>query len=127
MEKEELAIFLQGREYGNEITKEESKQAKENGLVVVFGYSDDCMELRGAINDEFGTEAYFDNEGNTLERCDDDCIHSQRAFEKANKIEGDYTNSGWRFTTTIPHDTFDIVEEDELYCRGIVFNIKDLK
>ena len=33
---------------------EEERLAKENGLVVVFGYSDDNIELRGAINNEAG-------------------------------------------------------------------------
>ena len=29
------------------MTREEEKLAKESGLVVVFGYSDDCVEFRG--------------------------------------------------------------------------------
>ena len=49
--KEQLAETLNGNEIGNEITKEQEQQAKENGLVVVFGYSDDNMELRGALYD----------------------------------------------------------------------------
>lgn len=125
--KEQLATILNGAEYGNEMSNEEIIIAKESGLVVVYGASDDLMEFEGAINEEFGTEAYFDNEGNTFERCDDDCIHSQRAFEKANKIEADYTKEGWRYKTEIPHATFDIMEDGELYCKGIVFDMVDLK
>ena len=41
MTAKELAELLNGREYGNEITSDEEKLAKESGLVVVFGYSDD--------------------------------------------------------------------------------------
>jgi hypothetical protein len=36
----------------SEINKAEERQAKDAGLVVVFGYSDDGVELRGAIHDE---------------------------------------------------------------------------
>ena len=52
--KEQLAETLNGREYHKEMTKEEELQAKENGLVVVTGYSDDNCEFRGAISDEVG-------------------------------------------------------------------------
>ena len=41
MTKEELAATLNGREYNHEITKEEEAEARENGLVVIFGASDD--------------------------------------------------------------------------------------
>jgi len=51
---EELAAKLNGREYGEEITDTEEIEAKKSGLVVIFGYSDDSAELRGAINDEIG-------------------------------------------------------------------------
>ena len=33
----DFAKKLDGREYGNEITKEEKNEARENGLVVVYG------------------------------------------------------------------------------------------
>lgn len=54
MTAKEMAELLNGREYGNEITSDEEKLAKESGLVVVFGYSDDNCEFRGAIDDEVG-------------------------------------------------------------------------
>ena len=41
-------------EYRYELTKEQEKEAKELGLVVVFGASDDLMEFRGALDEEFG-------------------------------------------------------------------------
>lgn len=52
--KEEMARLLTGREIGNEITPSEEATAQESGLVVVFGYSDDLVELRGSISDEAG-------------------------------------------------------------------------
>ena len=54
MTKEELAALINGREYRDEVTPEIIQNAKENNLVIVFGASDDLMELRGAIDDEIG-------------------------------------------------------------------------
>lgn len=50
----ELAALLNGREYRKEMSRDEEQVAKAAGLVVVFGASDDLMELRGAISDEVG-------------------------------------------------------------------------
>ena len=46
--------MLNGRSYRNEITSSEEKLAKENNLVVVYGASDDLVELAGAMSEEFG-------------------------------------------------------------------------
>ena len=127
MKREELAKLLDGREYGSEITKIEEKQAKENKLVVVFGASDDLMELRGAIREEFGTGASFDKNGKEIERCHDNCIHYQNALANANHIEADYSGEGWIYKTKIPHVTFKIMEGKDLYCTGMVFYLEDLK
>ena len=54
MNTKAMALKLNGREIGREITREEATRAKENGLVVVYGYSDDTMELNGAISAEAG-------------------------------------------------------------------------
>ena len=54
MEKlKELARQLDKSEYGFDLTDEQKEYCKENGIVVVFGCSDDLMEFRGAIYDEF--------------------------------------------------------------------------
>src|ERR1035437_9284458 len=112
MDKEELAKRLNGREIGDETYPNESKQAAEDGLVMVFGASDDLMEFRGAIDEEFGTDADIDKEGNVIERCDDNCAHYQKALEGANHFEGHYGRNGvWTFETKIPHATFEIYED----------------
>lgn len=125
--KEQLAEILNGREYGKEIMPVDITVAKQNNLVIVYGASDDLMEFEGAISEEFGTEAIFDKKGNELEQCEDGCKYFQEAFEKANKIKGTYTNNGWVYKTDIPHATFDIFEDGELYCKGLVFSLNDAK
>ncbi|GHT09055.1 hypothetical protein FACS189426_06290 [Bacteroidia bacterium] len=140
MTKEELAALLDGREHRDEIFKDEEKAAKESGLVVVFGASDDLMELRGAIRDEIGCyeggTACFDENGLLENECEnEDCPHFEKIKEKAKKIEAlwcakEVTEDNyisWTYETDIPHSTFKIMEDEEIYCIGIVFSIYDLK
>jgi len=135
MTKEELAVILDGRKYGDEISKEEAKSAKENGLVVVFGSSDDLMEFDGAIYDEVGCYnggfSYFDENGLIENECDNEyCPHFEKIKENAKKIEAVWCEDNavsWKYKTDIPHSTFKIMEDGQIYCIGIVFNINDLK
>lgn len=131
MDIKEFAMLLTGREYGNEITPAEELKAEELGFVVVFGYSDDGIEFRGAIDDEAGCynggEIFLDSEG-IFEECECDCKHSKLAKEKAKVIKAIWGKEyPWEYGTTIPHAEFEIFEDGEKYCRGIVFDIKDLK
>lgn len=137
MTPEAFAAQLDGREYGEEITREEVEQAKLHGIVVVFGYSDDNVELRGAIRDEVGawngTTLYFDNDGLLENKCDDeDCPYYSEAKKTAKAIEAVSNMSGngdyyWTFKTEIPHATFEVMEDGGKYCKGIAFSIDELK
>lgn len=49
MTKEQLAEMLNGRQYGDETTPEIERLAKENGLCIAFGASDDLLEFRGSV------------------------------------------------------------------------------
>lgn len=129
----QLAKIMDGREYGHDITDEESKMADEQGLVVVFGYSDDNMEFMGFIQDEVscwdGGTAYLTSAGLLESECDcTDCPYFAKEQSKAAKIEALWCNEGysWTYKTDIPHATFDIMEEGEKYCRGIVFSMSDV-
>lgn len=115
MTLKEFAKMLDGREYGHEITKEEETLAKELGFVVVFGYSDDNAELRGAIDDEIGC---FD--GGKLEHKDlPDVIYAKWCDREA--------NYAWSYQTSIPHETFHIYEDGDYWCIGIVCDINKPK
>lgn len=48
MEARELAEKLNGRAYGDSFD-DVKQEAKESGLVIVYGASDDLMEFDGAI------------------------------------------------------------------------------
>lgn len=115
MTLKEFAQMLDGREYLHEITKEEEALAKQLGFVVVFGYSDDNAELRGAIDDEIGC---FD--GGKLEHEDlPDVIYAKWCDRES--------NYAWSYQTSIPHETFRIYEDGDYWCIGIVCDINKPK
>lgn len=143
MTKEELAALLNGREYGDEITPVECAKASAAGLVVVFGYSDDNVELRGAMEDEVGmydggrlsitSEAEIVPSWESIDHDDEDAAREYfRVTALPLKyIDCEFSPSDeeltWRYTTDIPHATFDVMEDGDKYCRGIVFSVADLK
>lgn len=137
MNAKELASLLSGREIMEEVTTDEERQAAEAGLVVVFGYSDDNMEFRGAISDEFGayeggtvclTKAGLFEEPDCS--CTEACPFYSAALKAAKTIKAVWHDEGgpcWTYETDIPHETFDVYEDGEVWCVGIVFSVEDLK
>ncbi|HEX7906795.1 MAG TPA: hypothetical protein VF534_01700 [Paraburkholderia sp.] len=138
MNAKELAGLLNNRTYPLRIPKDITEAAKAFGLVIVYGASDDLMEFEGAIYDELGandgTTAYVDSKGllPSRESIDDDGVLKDyfarephaKPIEALWASEGDYS---WTFKTDIPHETFEIVEDGEPYCRGIVFALADVQ
>jgi hypothetical protein len=136
MTREEAAAALNGNEYAREGSQALWASMKEAGLVAVFGGSDDLMEFRGAIYDEVdaygGAMVTVDREGLLPSRRDlDDDSELERFFARkkvAKAITAHWDKGGysWVYSTQIPHVTFNIVEDDEMYCCGIVFALADL-
>ena len=136
MTKEQLAEKLNGREYGDEISEAEEREAKAAGLVVIFGYSDDNAELRGAIHNEVGCY-----NGTTIklhargiladheEQCDCAFCGYEAAAKKCADVQALWCKEpgySWTYKTEVPHATFEIVEDGEKYCRGIVIEASAL-
>lgn len=152
--KEQLAAKLNGRRYRDEITPEEERLAKENKLLVIFGASDDLIELRGAINEELGFESVIrlGEHGVPKNKCDDeDCPYYTAQLKRdikrgivkeigvcwggegmdslAYQLLGEPT---WCFDCEKLNNkfsTFDIFDEyegdREYFCRGVVIDISD--
>lgn len=139
---QDIATALHGIEYPADIHADIQKAAKDNGIVIVFGASDDLMELRGAINDEFGCydggTAKLDANGLLPEW---ECVRDDGSRDEiAQWIERDKTakaieavwapdepeGASWAYVTSIPHLTFDVMEDGQIYCRGMVFNLSYL-
>ena len=130
----EIADILDGIEYDAEISEQDIQYAKENGAVIVFGASDDLMEIRGAIYDEVGCfaggNAYFDKTGLLVNECEnEDCPYFREMKSDAKVVTAVFDSEGysWVYKTDIPHEAFEILKDGMKYCRGIVFWTGDLK
>lgn len=130
----EIATILDGMKSCEEIREQDLQYAKENGVVIVFGTSDNLMEFRGAIEDEIdcyeGGEANLDKNGLIWNRCAHEaCPYFQEKLlhAKAITVLWDQEGYSWSYQTDIPHETFEIFDEGEKYCRGIVFLMEDLE
>jgi hypothetical protein len=128
----EFAKMLDGRDYGYEMDTQEENEALHLGFVVVYGYSDDGAELKGVIDDEVfcfeGGEIWLDKNG-LFEECEYECKYSNKVKENCKLIKIIWHNKGatsWTYKTDIPHAKFSIMEDGNVYCRGIVFDINNL-
>ena len=136
MTKEEMAERLNGREIDCEITSGEVLVASQYGLVVVYGASDDLTEFAGALRDAIGA---YDGATHLLtatqiigthEDCECDYCGYDALVKDAVAIEAVWCapdEPAWTFRTDIPHATFEIMEDGEVYCRGIVFSVHELR
>lgn len=138
MTKEQLAAQLSGIEYPahRSITPEHVRAAADAGLVILYGASDDLMEFDGAVREEIscndGGTAWVDGLGilpdrDTLES-DAEIAEYMARRRSATPIEALWCKEdgySWTYSTSIPHATFEVVEDGEPYCRGIVFALAD--
>ncbi len=114
MTKEELAEMLNNRAYLHETTPELEQLAKDNNLLIVFGGSDDLCEFRGAIFDEIGCY-----DGGTI-----------RHKELSKPIEALWCSGrdcSWSYETELPHAEFNIYDDDELFCIGMVVDLNHIE
>lgn len=127
--KEFIDTYLQDCQYGEFITEEVADAAHDNNLVIVFGYSDDLCELRGGIDDEVGCynggDVYIDT--NNFIIYEDNYGFSKDKVAGHIKALWDRDGYSWVYVTDIPHDTFEVYEDGEKYCRGIVFSLDDIQ
>lgn len=132
----EAAAAMNGREYGDEMPGPFENQTfverlSQAGLICLFGYSDDVVELRGVENDELGTDdLHFTSSGLIKNDCsNDECPYfANRKIGAAivEVFEGGDDFGMFEFRTTIPHERFNIMEDGDLYSSGIVFALADV-
>ena len=130
--KEELATRIDGREYGKEVTREDINQAKQAGLVIAFGASDDILELRGAINDEIGAWEgaliQMAPDGKIPPAKDQEVLKRYGAMPTLHTIEAIWSPKGdlplsWLIKTDLPSAPFTIMEDGDPFCVGVVFEL----
>ena len=138
----QVAQAIDGVEIGKEDSRFDNIVLADSGLVVVFGASDDLMEFRGAIYDEAdcygGGEVNLNREGiiSAPDHCREceDCEHYLKSIGAQAQIKALWcpedddgkVYASWIYKTTIPHAKFKVMEDGEVYCIGIVFNVEDL-
>lgn len=141
--KEELAKQLHGADMLNIVPEELVKVAKENNLVILYGYSDDLLELEGAIHDEVdawnGVTIHLSKKGLSFPSCDDeDCCCNLQSDPEGKPVSAYTQKVGeeyyWMIDTKIPHASFDILDKRETdmvpiiqkFCKGIVIDLKEI-
>lgn len=131
----EIAELMNGAEYPVRNINSISRLAKDAGIVIVYGASDDLMEFEGAIFDEIGCcnggIAYLTSDGLLENDCgNDDCPYFRMNKKSAATINAVWcpdSERSWAYETDIPHETFNVMEDGEIYCTGIVFKLSDVR
>lgn len=144
----EYAELLNNHNYGDNFDKDLLQEMKENGIVIAYGYSDDLFELNGALRLEYDcySDAHFiwypeESEFVSIKKIDDllDTINYDypvfyKTIKNALKLNENTfikikhpSDAQFKYETNIPCEWFDIIEDDELYCKGFVFDVKSLK
>lgn len=153
METKRLAEILNGREYrDHDVTPEHEQVAKAENMVIITGYSDDNIEMRGAISDEVGAydgkDFHIDHKGNILEAWDDfqqdfeadfigdtgrvlNELYKNYLLENTINVSGKFDHEGysWYIDLIEPkegleYSYFDLMEDGEKHTRGIVVKLK---
>lgn len=129
----EMAAMLNGREYGKEISKEEEQLAKINNLLVCFGASDDLLEFHGVYREGVGAwdghTVRFRLDKMRVVECDDckDCLARTKVITITAEWCPKDLNCSWNVYSDVEYETFDIIEDRELFCRGCVIDLEKCK
>lgn len=138
--KEQFAALLNGRQYQSEINRDEELIARKSGLLVVFGASNDLVEFRGVLQDEVGayksTAIQLSPTCEVIDHsniCDYDglILRGWTPPKSVCEINAEWCpenfEGSWRIWAFSEHvsniySTFNIMEDDQLYCQGIVID-----
>ena len=130
---EQFSKFLFKPDAENQFSDSEINCAKRNRLVIVSGYSDDLIELEGAIHNEGdcfnGNDFHLVLEkGEWILKTGHGKVNNITA-KWYDRIETDESGESipWTYKTDIPHSDFFMTLRGDTFCRAFVFDIKDLK
>jgi len=142
MNAKEWADKLNGIEYpANEIYRAH-KDIKADGLIVAYGMSDDLLEFNGMISDEVGAW-----EGQTVKLTPKPSIFDEDDNKETFEYKGmeiaqfprvtaiwcprgadNKVWASWDISTDLPaYEVFNIMEDGELFGRGIIFEAKAIE
>jgi hypothetical protein len=151
MTVKEWAKKISGFEYPADELDNLNKEMAADGIIIAHGASDDLLEFRGVIYDEVGawegtevrissrgkgTAFIFDEEENqdSFEFNQKEIVAMQQVkaiwSPRCRDVEDNESGeafASWLIETEIPHETFDIMEDGELFCWGVVLHVDNIK
>lgn len=106
------------------------KFLKDNNIVIAYGMSDDLLEFEGAFVEEYsafyGTKIYVDLDKKCFQQKEEitnfDNIVDFPYFINALWCKNDIP---WTIETNIPHKKFNIIDDGEIFSKGIIFLLKN--
>ena len=111
MDIKDFAHKINGFEYPANQLDALSDEAKENGFLIIYGMSDDLVEVRGLFIDEI--DAY-----NGVKTKVGTCGVTVNAIWRPK----DKPNTSWEIKVDCPHETFNIMEDGDIFCIGVVIH-----
>ena len=128
----QFARILSLRDFEDGVYDIEIECAERNDLVIVYGYSDDLIELDGTIPAEGscfeGGRFHLEQEKGLwrLKRGLGRCNNITALWNDSMAVNDDGERILWSYKTDIPHKKFIMNRCGEPYCEGFVFSEKDL-
>ena len=121
---EQIASRLDGMCYRQTFPDDITKTTlNTDGLIVITGAGDDLMEIHGVVNDEYSglSPHVILASGEIIPEHKLDETHVVAGHLKPEWCESGNPD-GWSYSTNIPHATFRIMEDNEIYCIGLVID-----
>lgn len=123
---ERVKLAIDGMEYHQHIPEETIEYCQANGIYIIYGASDDLLEVDGFFREEF--DAYNGLNSKNLEYYDDggDINYVIKAL-KDNEVIATWCPNpevSWSIECTPYHtadtESFDIMEDGEVFCQGLI-------
>lgn len=105
-----------------EIPKDVQVLAKDNNILIAYGGSDDLLELRGAINEEYGAWEGFDPRVMSGDgRREIEVLKKLLSIDLVmNWCPNDELSGNFTLKEGVEFEEFDIIEDEEVFCRGVI-------
>lgn len=139
------AEYFNGWQYPLRLSDDEVAALSSAGLAIVFGESDDLVEIRGAIKDEacsYSNRPFWIGSSGFLPIDEDGELESPedlRTIQDAKRLVSEYDRSlkivvqhdmfdyAWVISISeevaVPHAVFDVFEGSDLFCRALVIQV----
>ena len=111
MDITDFAKEIDGFEYPARELSIAGDKAKENNFVIIYGMSDDLLEIRGVIDDEIGAW-----DGVKI------ILGTGGVSVNAVWSPKDKPDTSWEILVDCPHEKFHIMEDGDIYCIGVVIH-----